>query len=227
MKIITIDIESIPTQKDGAWEEIRKNIKPPATYKKAESIDKWMDNNADAEADTIYHKTGLDGTMGEIICIGYSVNDEPAKCVSRTLEEPESELLSEFMTELSIINDGSGFMWIGHNHTGFDLRFIYQRCVINNVMPLIKIPYQAKPWDASVFDTMVEWRGLSGRGAGKLDVIAQALGMDGKDGIDGSKVWEAIKNGEYERVNEYCKRDVEMTREIYKRMNFINTVKGS
>ncbi len=224
--IITVDIETIPTQKEGAWDEIRKDVKPPATYKKAESIEKWMDNNADAEADNIYHKTCFDGVSGEIICIGYAIDDEPAKTVSRKLGESEGDMMQCFFDDIKAYDDKhAGFLWVGHNHIAFDLRYIYQRCVINKVRPTVKIPYDAKPWSDAVFDTMVEWRGVSGRGAGKLDVIAKALGLGGKGDMDGSMVWDAIKNGEYDKVNKYCCEDVEMTRDIYKQMNFIDTLK--
>jgi hypothetical protein len=50
------------------------------------------------------------------------------------------------------------------------------------------------------------------------------LGLKGKDGFCGVDVYPAWLNGEYQRIAEYCEDDVSLTREIYKRLNFIETV---
>lgn len=38
--------------------------------------------------------------------------------------------------------------------------------------------------------------------------------------MDGSEVWEYFKKGKIKEICEYCKRDVEVNREVYKRMVF-------
>ena len=38
--------------------------------------------------------------------------------------------------------------------------------------------------------------------------------------MDGSKVWDAVKNGEIDKVAEYCRDDVDKLRQIHKRMMF-------
>ena len=47
------------------------------------------------------------------------------------------------------------------------------------------------------------------------------LGIDTpKDSIDGSQVAEAWEGGRRDEVVEYCKRDVEAVREVWRRMEF-------
>src|SRR5574337_886391 len=109
---------------------------------------------------------------------------------------------------------------VGHNHAGFDLRFIWQRAVILGVKPPIWWPHNARPWDTDVvFDTMVQWAGTGNRIS--MDNLCAALGLPGKsEGMDGSMVWDAVKDGRISEVADYCKGDVERTRAIYKRMTF-------
>ena len=69
-----------------------------------------------------------------------------------------------------------------------------------------------------VFDTMVQWGGM--KPGGSLDKLCRALGMPGKNGFDGSMVWDAVKAGEFAKVQAYCVEDVEKVRAIHKRMTF-------
>ena len=46
------------------------------------------------------------------------------------------------------------------------------------------------------------------------------LNIEQKGDIDGSKVWKAVQDGRIDEVAEYCAKDVERVRAIYKRMNF-------
>lgn len=213
-----IDIETIPGQAEWIKDEAREKVAPPGTYKKPESIEKWMEENAEEEADKIWRKTALDGSRGELIVFGFSLSETERDAFSRPLESSEGDLLQNIYDELAMV--GPKPLWIGHNITGFDLRFLWQRSVINGVKPSIAIPYDAKPWDARVFDTMYEWAGLSNTGTKSLDAVCKAFGFDGKGDIDGSKVWDYVKDGRIDEVAHYCIDDVEKAMKIYKRMTF-------
>jgi len=41
-----------------------------------------------------------------------------------------------------------------------------------------------------------------------LDELAQLIGLPGKLGMDGSKVWEAFSNGQISGIRNYCETDV-------------------
>lgn len=102
--------------------------------------------------------------------------------------------------------------FIGHNIAKFDDRFIFQRSVINKVKP-----YRT-PTKINTFDTMTEWAGYGNTIS--LDKLCKVLNVEQKGDIDGSKVWQYIQDGRVKEVAEYCAKDVERVRQIYKRMNF-------
>ena len=113
--------------------------------------------------------------------------------------------------------------FIGHNIVSFDLRFLFQRAVLNGVLPPSIIPFNARPWDTTVFDTMTAWAGVGNRVS--LDKLCSAFGIAKKgseigDDIDGSKVWDYVRTGRIADVVEYCKGDVERVRAIHRRMTF-------
>ena len=222
------DIETIPTQNQSIIDEIKKSITAPGNHTKPESIQKWLDENLEIEADKKHRQTSFDGLHGEIISIAWAFDDENPEVLFRTKSDSEADLLNAFFEDITIHKDQHGqriaiTKWIGHYITGFDLRFLWQRCVINKVNPLIKIPHQAKPWDDQVFDTKVAWSGTSQySGQSSLDAICKGFGYEGKGEITGANVYDYWLAGEYEKIAEYNKDDVVKTRLLFKRMNFID-----
>jgi predicted PolB exonuclease-like 3'-5' exonuclease len=49
-----------------------------------------------------------------------------------------------------------------------------------------------------------------------LSDIADFLGIEQKDEINGSQVWDAYKRGNLDQIIQHCESDVEVVREIYK-----------
>jgi hypothetical protein len=54
-----------------------------------------------------------------------------------------------------------------------------------------------------------------------LNEIAQLCGFPGKLGMDGSKVWDAYKNGEIEAIRNYCETDVVNTYLVFLRFQLM------
>jgi predicted PolB exonuclease-like 3'-5' exonuclease len=77
--------------------------------------------------------------------------------------------------------------------------------------------YRSEP----IYDAMHEWNQW---GYGKnvsLDSLARALGVPTSKGkMDGSEVFAYYKKGKLKEICDYCNADVEVTRKIYKRMQF-------
>jgi hypothetical protein len=219
------DIETIPDQTEGALVKCLEGIRPPGQYKKPESIQKWIDENADNMAAEAYHKTGLHGISGEICSIAWALGDSEPKSLLRGPAESEDGLLNAFFnqvdeqkTELAGHLGQARLRWIGHNIIGFDLRFLLQRCILREVRPEFHIPANARHGTDQVYDTMVGWCGW--KGFISQDALAKAMGLKGKEGIDGSMVWDLYQMGEYDRIEEYNRDDVTTVRDIYKRMTF-------
>lgn len=216
---VTIDIETIPSQQPGLLKEIRAGIKPPGNISKPESIEKWMQENAQTAANEAWLKTALNGAAGEIICIGYAIEDSPVKSIHRNLGDCEATMLARFFGDLAGELD-SPPLYVGHNIHGFDLRFIFQRAVIHGVKPPFPLHHDARYNDLNKsYDTMLAWAGWGNRC--KLADICKALGIKVKsDGIDGSQVWPYVQTGRVQEVATYCEEDVTATREVFRRLTF-------
>lgn len=249
---ITIDLETIPTQKAGAYEAIMAdvcaNFKAPSTLTKEQAavdlglvdkdeikftskdtmIKRWETELASVKvadvAEEKYRKTALSGSTGEIVVIGFKFGDEKAESFSRQLGEPEPLLVSSFYDRLrEVLTYTHGAVeqvkFIGHNIQGFDLRFLWQRSVINNIKPPIDLLYSQ--YSDKVFDTMTTWAGFGNRIS--LKDLCAALGVPSpKDEIDGSMVWDYVKTGRVNEVEAYCRDgDVEATYQCYQKMKFL------
>ena len=218
---IFLDIETIPNQSPEYRAKVRQTIKAPAQYKKQDSIDAWMAENAESATDEAIAKTSFDPALGHIACIGWAIGDGQAKSVSNTDIRDEEANLNAFF---SAINQECGVhmaRWIGHYISGFDLRFLLNRAIVLGVkLPTALIlPRDIKPWSDQVFDTMVSWAGP--KGSISQDNLAKAFGLAGKGDFDGSMVAEAWANGEHDKIANYCLSDVETVREIYRRFKAV------
>lgn len=250
--LITIDIETCPAQDPAVLEQFResvsKNFKAPSTLTKEQAAidlgmtdkdtikftskdsmlalwaEKFKEEATEAAAQVEWRKTSFDGAYGHVCVIGLAIDDEPPiSLYFDTWHANERDVLINFFTYLDgRISEYPNVRptFIGHNLVEFDLRFLFQRCVVLGVKPSRYIPFGAKPWDDNVYDTMVRWGAKAG---GSLDKITKALGLGGKGDIDGSKVWDYVRDGRIAEVAEYCKHDVELTRALYKRMTFADS----
>lgn len=224
MKTLFIDLETIPCQNDELKDAIKSRVKHPANIKKAESITKWEEEKRPQAEEEAILKTSFNGLYGEIIVIGYTIDDEEEFATYRRPEETERDMLLRFWNEIGSYFKNDFPLWVGHNICEFDLRFLFHRSLINNVKPTLEIPYNDKPWSENVFDTLYEVMGNNNAG-GSLDAISKVLGIGQKtEGMHGSEVWPEYQKGNIGKITEYCMQDVNLTREIYKRLNFKNKV---
>ena len=217
---IYFDIETIPTQSEHLKNHIQTNLTPPANYKKQETIDAWIEENRDLA----YRKTALNGGFGQIVCIGYAINNNDVRTIYfDDWATSEGDILKTFFNELIECYRPSADItphFIGHNIENFDLRFIYQRAIVLGIKPPSFLPLNSKSYNNMyIFDTMTEWAGK--RNYVSLNEVCLSLGIPTKgDEIDGSKVWDFVQEGSLKQVAEYCADDVEKVRAIHKRMAF-------
>jgi len=218
---IYLDIETCPSQSPEVKAEILAGIKPPATHKKADTIAAWMAENAATEGEIAWRKTSFDGGLGHICVIGFAVDSGDAESLYHAdWHANEAAMLKVFYDEIDAIckeHPNERPVFIGHNLIDFDLRFMFQRSVVLGVKPSYHMPFNCKPWDESVYDTMQRW---GARAGGSLDKITKACGLDGKGDIDGSMVWDYVRDGRISDIATYCQNDVDLTRKLHKRMTF-------
>lgn len=232
-----IDLETLPDMRPGAREKFisdgAANFKAPSTLTKEKAaIDlgmtdekeikftskdsmialweaKFAEEKAIEVADATWRKTSFDAGYGSICVIGYAFDDEEAKYIQC---HNEADGLAEFFNIVRAENAGT-IEYIGHNLIGFDLPFLWKRAVINR-LPHMSIPKESRHGAGRVFDTMVAWAGYKDRIS--MDNLADILGLESHKGeMDGSKVCDTWLAGEYDKVAEYCAKDVELTRKIY------------
>lgn len=193
MKTVFLDIETVPTS--DALEEFRRE-------------------HSNTEPDNqVIKRLSLSALGGKILCIAYAI-EPPADAAVEVLFGDEPNVIQGFWR---VVADAE--LFVGHNILDFDLRFIYQRSVINQIKPSREIPF-SRFRSSPVFDTMHEWTKW-GRDFVKLDTLAKSLNIPSpKVEIDGSKVFEYYKAGRQSEIYDYCKRDVETVRRIYRLMTF-------
>ncbi|MBX4200007.1 ribonuclease H-like domain-containing protein [Candidatus Parcubacteria bacterium] len=220
------DIETLPA--DGVHEKTLRLLHEKKVTKKQK-----RDPAVEAQTfEEFWDGTGTDGTYGRICCIGFAMNDDRVEAISGP--ENERKMLIQFW-DIAAKAD----LLVGHNIRDFDLPFIMQRSVILGVKPTWKITIEpgeskfrlppgvkfldfARYTSCPVYDTMWEWSHWVDKWNNKsIEHIALALGIPTpKEGIDGSQVNEFFKAGKLEDICNYCKRDVETVRAVYKRMIF-------
>lgn len=162
----------------------------------------------------LFRQSAISGDFGQILCIGYAINESEVEII----HGKEVDILTAWW---QLANKAD--LFIGHNIMDFDLRFIFKRSIINKIKPCAKhlnlsfARYRNYP----IFDTMREWEKWSPSFI-KLDTLARILNLPSskEDGIDGSQVYDFYLKGEFEKIYEYCKKDVVLTRQVYKRMVF-------
>lgn len=223
---IILDIETCPTDREDVREYIAKCVTHPGNISKAETIAKWNEESRPAAIDEAVTKTSFDGAFGRVVCIGYDLHDSGDPEAIWGLDE--RNILMRFNAALDIIpiNMWSAMTIVGHNVATFDLRFLWQRYLVNGIQPhaIIDSAVSAKSWDTKVYDTMTKFAGYGNRIS--LDKLCLALGIEGKGDITGADVWPMVQTGRLDEVAAYCCHDVQITRAVYKRMVFQTNASG-
>lgn len=214
MTILYLDTETIAsTRGDVATRIAAKHFDPSDVEKAARRAAEALD------------ETSLDPLFGELVCVSMAVDDgEPWTCVrDMRASGGERALLQSVAQEIRDVQGdvprGEGLSIVAHN-APFDHGFLRQRSLINAVDQPRIIRDGAdvvKPWDSPWVCTMRMFRG-DPRGRVSLDDLCFALGLPGKDGVDGSKVGELVRAGRLADVAAYCAGDVRRVRSCFLRM---------
>lgn len=118
------------------------------------------------------------------------------------------------------------------NGSGFDLPVLHYRGLINGVQA-------ARYWDMGEDDSNFKWNnyigrfhmrhtdlmdviaGYNNRAFAPLDEIAVLLGLPGKMGMSGSKVWDQYQAGEIKAIRDYCETDALNTYLVYLHWQYV------
>ena len=183
------------------------------------------------EEERCYQLGSLSATSGRILSI--AVHEGPVAGIDFGVEQPESErvfginsegeeedekkALLQFLEYLKNFDPETDEL-VGHNIIGFDLPFIFQRCLVHciSAKPLVDLSeYRVR----GIFDTMHHWW-LGAKRNVSLDDVAWALGIESSKTaeVEGSKVYDLYHAGKLGAIREYNLNDVRVTRKVYERM---------
>jgi 3'-5' exonuclease len=149
-------------------------------------------------------------------------------------DSPELELLQRFYDGIDRFNP----TLVSWNGCGFDLPVIHYRSLLNGVAA-------PRYWDTGEMDpsyrynnylNRFHWRhidlmdalsGYNARAFAPLDEIAGQLGLPGKMGMQGKKIWETYQAGDIAAIRNYCETDVLNTYLIYLRFELMRGQLGA
>jgi hypothetical protein len=230
-RAFTLDIETLalPGFRARVGPKLEKDLR--LGYMRLEQQQRYLEDIA-AEEERVYQLGSLNSTSGRVLSIAAHVGQIPG-CEIEGLtraqneyvfgidpagnEREEAQALRDFlnlMTDFDVECDEI----VGHNIIGFDLPFIFQRCLVHNIAarPFVNLgEYNVR----GVFDTMRGWW-LGGRQRVGLDDVAWALGFESSktSEVEGSKVFDLYQAGKLAEIREYNLNDVRVTRKVYERM---------
>ena len=230
-RAFTLDIETLalPSYRERVRPKLEKELK--LGNMRLEQQERYFENMA-AEEERVYQLGSLSATSGRVLSIAVHVGPMPGFNMDGILgtqsehafgideagnEQDEAQALQGFLTLMADFDPECDLL-VGHNIINFDLPFIFQRCLANNiaVKPFIDLSeFNVR----GVYDTMRAWW-LGGRNRVALDDIAFALGIESSktSEVEGSRVFELYQSGKLAQIREYNLNDVRVTRKVYERM---------
>jgi len=213
MSIITFDLETLPS---GPIID-PLSLKPPGNLKKPETIAEWYKNEAVDIAAEKYRATALDSMKGELLCIGYVLDDD--ELVKVIHADTEYETLCQFQ---EAVLDAMGqwsepLTFVGWGIATFDVPWLWRAAIKYGLVGL-RNAFNRDRYRGNAIDLMGIW-GVDYKDWRKLDDVAKFLGLEGKtEGIDGSKVYDYFLAGRVDEIIEYCRQDVTVIREVYRKI---------
>lgn len=216
-----LDIETIPDQSEGALMRCIDAVEAPGNYKKPESILEWKNENALTIGAEQWKQTALDPMCGQILVICWATEENAVLNVRRGPQDSEKAMLLDFCSQAddSFTDSFGNFRiprFIGWNIADFDLRYLAIRCAVHGITPPFRLPVNEKYDGAKVCDLMRIWSGF--KGFKKQAAVARAMGIPVENQTDGKDLWDLVKKEGAEAALLKCISDVEVLRQIHRRM---------
>ena len=203
---VFLDIETLPPERD----------------------DPLLKERAAQSDEEEYRRLALDGRYGRLLCIGLII-EENSLITSRGVlgrdratgkfHLDEAKMLRSFWKLIGGFDPRRDLL-VGFNLLDFDLDFLCTRSVVRRVKPPFNVCF-ARFRSSPVYDVM--WEFTHWRKKISLDEASKVLGLESskQNGVNGSKVYDLFFEGRHEEIADYCLKDVELTRAIFHRLNFI------
>ena len=227
VNVVVLDIETVSSHK--SLEDISPEMQKLWGYK-ADSIQRRLEEADRLPLDEVYvENAGIYAEFGKIVCISVGVfrrDKETGKLhfhVKSYFGHDERQLLMEFTTLIEKhYNNPKKHYICGHNIKEFDVPYICRRMIVNGLaLPdALDLPGK-KPWELEhLLDTMTLWKFGDYKAYTSLKLLCGLFEIPTpKDDIDGSEVGKTYWNeGDVNRIEVYCKKDVVATARVLARM---------
>lgn len=220
-EFLVIDIETVSGGEniEEISPELRKHWERKAGF---------ISNRDEKSLEELYaDRAAIYAEFGKVIVIGMAIFHElkgkPAMRVKSIASHDEKSLLTEFKNFIESKFDQENLKLCAHNGKEFDFPYLCRRMLINDV----KIPWSLnnagkKPWEINHLDTMELWKFGDWKSFTSLDLLTTIFDIpSSKKEMDGSMVTKTYyeqKEG-LQKIEEYCRRDVIATAQLYLRLN--------
>jgi uncharacterized protein YprB with RNaseH-like and TPR domain len=225
LKFLVIDIETIPCQTlpEGCIPTFDEasvatgNLKDP--FKIREKIDE-AHNKFNADIDK---KLSVDPDYCQVCCFGYGdANDQTVFIASENLGE--FELISEAW-EIIASHYNKKIPIVSFNGISFDLPILLRRAMLLDIsVPPGMVQKLISRFEYGNHFDLMQLLACRNPFSGKLEAKSLSFylnlfGLGYKtNGMDGSQVYPAFKEGRYSDIMNYCKDDVRLTAALFKRV---------
>jgi predicted PolB exonuclease-like 3'-5' exonuclease len=213
-KIVAFDLETIA---DPAMIDILPEVKPAGNLKDPAKIE------ADIEAKKMKQiaDMGLSPAMNMICCAGWAWLDDDGNIQTDSLSiteasaDQEKNLLLKFWDAL-----GQFDHFVSYNGRHFDLRCMLLHGIGYGIRPSVNIDKgRYNRTGSNHTDLRPILAGEDKFASGKLDFFCRKfLGDQKTDGIDGAQVQSFFDMGLTSDVEEYCKKDCELTLRLFQKV---------
>lgn len=217
MKVF-FDIETVKTRREDYIDRVRKTIKPPATHKKEETKQKWMDENFVEAVNEEVERTVFNGGLCHSVQIQWAIDDgETTVALAESIEQ-EKDVIRQFFDAVTAKPTQSSLTFIGHNIAAFDLRILRQRAIVLGIdaPSNLRRAFAARPWDDILFDTMLQW---DSQNKVSMDNLCYYLDVPTpKSDITGANYGQYWSNKLFDDCRRYGMAEIPAIQEVYERM---------
>ena len=215
MNVLAFDIETIPDTDGGRKIHELENLSDA-------EVAQVMFAKRREKAGHDFIATHLQKVVAISAVYRNTQNDQFSVWTLGSQDSSEKEIVQNFFDGI----DKHTPTLVSWNGSGFDLPVLHYRGLINGVQA-------PRYWDLGEDDRDFKWNnyigrfhsrhtdlmdviaGYNNRAFAPLDEIAVLLGLPGKMGMSGSKVWEQYRDGEIKAIRDYCETDALNTYLVY------------
>jgi hypothetical protein len=237
MTTLFLDIEAVPIgwqdlQTDqppevAMWATLMQLAKkrPPGNYGPEAQVE-WLAKQLQKvpESALAYFRRGsLDSKRGQVLCVGYAIDDQPVEIIWEPSELENLTTLHGVLGTLPMYRTRI-VTWGGD---GYDFPFLWERGIGYELYEFAQWFGEVR-WPASkqlesnlspavLLDAHKLWR-TTRESSGKLQDVASFLGVSVENPIDGGQVLDCMLRGEDHLISSHCSADVDVLRKVWIRM---------